>query len=104
MENEVEHPAFTRAKKYPEPWRSHFPKSSDEARVWRSVTYRRALAQRVLAVAHTRIEGTWSVYIDGVPGIRHDLEVTAVLDHGEKLEESIARILFPIFDSVPYAE
>ena len=61
-----------------------------------------ALSSKVLAVAHTRIEGTWCAYIDAVPGWRHDDEAWAVLLHGEKLSEGVAKVLFPAFEG-PYA-
>jgi hypothetical protein len=62
----------------------------------------KALAMRVLAVATTRVEGAWCAYIDAVPGQRHRDEYQAVLDHGEKLREDIARVMFPRID-LPYA-
>jgi len=65
---------------------------------------RHALATRVLAVATTRAEGTWTAYIDAVPGEDHRVEQYAVLLHGTKLSEEIARVLFPSFDDVPYAD
>lgn len=65
-------------------------------------TYR-ALAMRVLAVAHTRVEGTWAAYCDAVPGMNHDREQDAVLKTGDKLSETVARALFPRFEKLPYA-
>ena len=62
-----------------------------------------ALANRVLAAARTRVEGTWKAYIDAVPGMNHLAEVQAVLDQGTQLAEPIARQLFPEFEEVPYA-
>lgn len=67
------------------------------------VVERRPLARRVLAVARTRIEGTWAAYCDAVPGEAHDREQEAVLQHGAKLPETYARTLFPRFDGMPYA-
>ncbi len=64
---------------------------------------RRALATRVLVVARTRIEGTWAAYCDAVPGDDHDREEHAVLNHGTKVHEPWARVIFPEFDDVPYA-
>src|SRR3990167_6286294 len=58
-----ENPAFAWARALPEPWRSHFPKTIEEAKTWSRCILRRALASRVLAVAVTRIEGTWRAYI-----------------------------------------
>ena len=67
------------------------------------VVRRRALATRVLVVARTRIEGTWAAYCDAVPGMDHDQEQEAVLAHGDKLSESVAVMLFPEFNGMPYA-
>lgn len=80
-----------------------FPENCDEARDWEPVERYCALARRVLCVAHTRVEGTWSAYCDAVPGQRHELETEPVLAHGCKLDESVARALFPQFEGVPYA-
>jgi len=63
-----------------------------------------ALAHCVLAVACTRIECAWAAYIDAVAGVNHDREMDAVLRHGAKLLEPVARILFPEFTEVPYAK
>lgn len=100
----TEHPIFAKVRAMPEPWRSHFPKSREDAQAWRPLTRRRALASRVLVVAHTRIEAAWSAYADAVPGRDHDAEQQAVLDHGDKVSEQVARCLFPEFDGVPYAQ
>ena len=97
------HPSFVRAEGLAEPLRSHFPKSVQEAQVWHPIIRVRALATCVLVVAQTRIECAWSVYIDAVPGHNHDHEYEAVLRHGAKLSESLARHLFPEFTDVPYA-
>jgi len=64
---------------------------------------RRALASRVLVVANTRVEGAWCAYCDAVPGNNHDLEQDDVRNHGDKLDESLARVLFPEFHQLPYA-
>lgn len=98
-----EHPSFHRAKALPEPLRSHFPKTSEEATIWKPWVLHRALAARVLAVARTRVECTWAAYVDAVPGHDHDEEVNPVLDRGIKLDEAIARELFPVFEKIPYA-
>ncbi len=98
-----EHPSFTRAKALPEPLRSHFPKSAEEERAFEPRVIRYALAGRVLVVANTRVECVWCAYCDAVPGINHDYEEQAVLRHGDKLGEKIARVLFPQFKDVPYA-
>lgn len=98
------HPSFVRASALSEPLRSHFPKSADEARDFEPIIMQRALSSRVLAVARTRVECAWAAYFDAVPGASHKHEAGAVLDHGAKLAENIARLLFPVFDDVPYAE
>ena len=98
----TEHPVFTRVKAMPSPWREHFPKNQAEAEAWKPITRRGALASRVLVVARTRIEGAWSAYCDAVPGRNHDYEQAAVLQHGDKVPESVARYLFPEFLGVPY--
>ena len=98
-----DHPSFVKARSLSEPLRSHFPKSADEAQSWSALTVRRALAGRVLVVARTRIECAWAAYCDAVPGENHDREECPVLDYGAKLDESLARLLFPQFDEVPYA-
>lgn len=105
MSEEVtnEHPAFTRAKALPEPMRSRFPKSQEEAQSFEHIVIYYALASKVLAVAHTRIECAWCAYCDAVPGRNHGDETQAVLDYGDKLSESFARVLFPQFEDVPYA-
>ena len=70
---------------------------------FRPVIRRRALATKVLVVATTRVEGTWKAYCDAVPGYDHQQEVDAVLRHGDQIAEPFARVLFPEFDSLPYA-
>jgi len=92
------------AETLPEPWRSHFPKSAEEARAWRDHVRIIALARRVLVVAHTRIECAWAAYSDAVDGYDHTQEAYGVLAHGCKLTETRARALFPEFAEVPYAE
>jgi hypothetical protein len=67
----------------------------------RDIQYR-ALAQHVLAVATTRVDG-WCAYIDAVPGHRHSEEYGEVLKHGDKLPEKVARALFPAYEEIPYA-
>ena len=67
------------------------------------VVQRRALASRVLVVACTRVEGTWAAYCDAVPGYDHNDEQEAVLRYGDKITEPFARVLFPEFESLPYA-
>lgn len=98
------HPSFTLAASLAEPWRSHFPKSVEEAREFQPLVERRALSSRVLAVMTTRVECTWAAYCDAVPGRRHGNEMDLVLHHGSKLPEAVARALFPhVPNEVPYA-
>ena len=89
---------------FPEAFQNHFPETHEECKEWNSVQYSRALAMRVLAVAHTRIEGAWSAYCDAVPGKNHRDEEEAVLQRGDKLCEKVALALFPIFKGIPYAD
>ena len=98
-----EHPSFTRAKALPEPLRSHFPKSHEEACSFEPYVIHYALTHRVLVVARTRVECAWCAYCGAVPGENHDDEKKEVLRHGTKLHEDIARVLFPRFKDVPYA-
>ena len=87
----------------PEWAKNHFPTDINETANWKSKTAQHALASKVLAVAHTRIEGAWCAYIDAVPGYDHNAERVGVLRHGSKLGERIALILFPQFEGIPYA-
>jgi hypothetical protein len=98
------HPAFIRAEALPEPLRSHFPKSPEEAADFVPMIRYRALSSRVLVVARTRVECAWAAYCDAVPGQNHRAELEPVLDYGAKVDEPLARLLFPQFDGVPYAE
>ena len=86
-------------------WSTHFPKRGDReaCESWRPYIRRHELAMRVIAVAKTRIEGSWAAYIDAVPGDNHDRETPAVLERGAKLREPVARVLFPELEGVPYA-
>ncbi len=61
------------------------------------------LAPNVLAVAVTRIEGTWKAYCGAVPGYSHDREWHEIRQSGEKLPHGIACAIFPEFADVPYA-
>ncbi len=63
-----------------------------------------ALASKVIAVAATRVEGTWKAYIDCVPGLCHSDEWEAVLANGDPLHEPVARAIFPRFADIPYDE
>lgn len=99
----MEHPSFIRAAELSEPLRSHFPKSVEEAQAFVPLVRHRALSSRVLIVVRTRVECAWAAYVAAVPGIDHRRELDAVLDHGAKVDEDLARLLFPQFDEVPYA-
>lgn len=81
-----------------------FPETEEEREAWKEVWGMFPLAQHVLCVAHTRMEGAWTAYCDHVPGDNHDREADAVLAHGEKLPEEIARIMFPQFADLPWAK
>ena len=70
---------------------------------WLPTIHLHALSMKVLIVAKTRIEGTWSAYCDAVPGDKHTAEANAVLANGDKLIEEVARVLFPEFKDTPYA-
>lgn len=80
-----------------------FPETKEELDSWKPTVQYHALARRVLAVARTRCEGAWSAYCDAVPGENHFLERHRVLDQGDKLPESVAQALFPLFEGIPYA-
>ena len=80
-----------------------FPETCDEANAWEPATRWRALNRDVLAVATTRVEGTWKAYCAAVPGYNHDDEWQAVLDQGCPMTDAVAKVLFPEFDGIPYA-
>ena len=80
-----------------------FPENHEEARTWRPSMKRAQLARKVVAVAQTRVEGTWEAFIDGVPGHDESLEWPAVLAHGVRLNGNIAAAIFPVFSGLPYA-
>jgi hypothetical protein len=63
----------------------------------------RALARRVLCVSKTRITGEWAAYVDAVPGKRHEDEWEEVARTGSKLDEPVARLLFPEYVGRGYA-
>ncbi len=75
----------------------------EDIKNWTPTIHVHALACKVLVVAQTRIEGTWSAYCDAVPGDKHSAEWPAVLANGDKLMEEVARVLFPEFNELPYA-
>lgn len=80
-----------------------FPETSDETANWDKTLRSKALARRVLAVAITRVEGTWKAYCDAVPGRNHANEYHAVLAEGLALPENLALVIFPQFEGIPYA-
>jgi hypothetical protein len=58
----------------------------------------RALDSKVLAVA---VQGghplEWTAYIGAVPGENHRAEYEKVYRHGTKLDEKVAKVIFPDF-------
>ena len=80
-----------------------FPENSEEAKEWKPIVVRTALHQNVLCVARTRVEGAWSAYCKSVPGFDHSSEYELVLVNGDKLPEVLARVMFPVFEGIPYA-
>lgn len=62
----------------------------------------RALDRRVLVVAVKRVEGAWCAYIGSVPGESHLREVQQVARYGSKLDERLAKAIFPDME-MPYA-
>lgn len=87
---------------WPEWARGHFPGPGDPTEGWQPLISVHALASRALVVATTRIEGAWCAYADAVPGMNHEAEKYAVLRHGDKVSEELARVLFPGFERIPY--
>lgn len=71
---------------------------------WARIIHYKALDHNILVVATTRIENKWKAYIKCVPGKNHDDEWEEVLKHGSEIDEKIARILFPQFKEMEYAE
>ena len=63
----------------------------------------KTLSSHVLVVAAWGIDG-WRAYCDSVPGQDHEIEYNAVYESGTKLEESIARSMFPMYKQIPYAK
>ena len=57
----------------------------------------KALDIHVLVVASEGYCGDWAAYIGAVDGDSHDFEWQEVLDHGSKLSEKVAEVLFPDF-------
>lgn len=75
----------------------------DETREWKPAIRSVALAQKVLCVARTRIEGAWCAYCNSTRGENHARETEGVLYDGDKLPHKIALAIFPEFEGVPYA-
>jgi hypothetical protein len=98
-----QHPSFLRAQELEGPLKGHFPTTSQEAADWKPFVVYSALHSEVLCVARSRVEMAWAAYCAPVPGENHDEEQDEVLRYGSKLDEDVARVLFPIFDGVPYA-
>ena len=77
--------------------------NKEEGEQWTAAIHRVALSRFVLCVARTRIEGAWAAYVKDVLGENHDAEEDGVLRIGTKLQERVARVLFPMFEGIPYA-
>ena len=60
------------------------------------------LAPKVLAVATTRIDGTWAAYVDSVTGQTGRLDIEAVLDHGATLNKAVASVMFPGYEHLEW--
>ena len=82
----------------PDRWAAHFAKPNGS---WEPYRSRSALASRMLVVAAARVEGAWVAHVEAVPGFDHSRELEHVLDHGTKLPESVALLLFPEAVGVP---
>ena len=59
------------------------------------------LSSHVLIVATWGVDG-WRAYCDSVPGINHEIEHCAVYESGTKIDEDIARVMFPMYAEIPY--
>ena len=87
-----------------------FPETDSDAVEWKpQIEYRSLGGQNhrrgaILAVAKTRIEGTWIAYIGVVEGRSFDAEYDEVLRIGTPVNRYVAQILFPRFAKVPYAK
>lgn len=55
------------------------------------------LGKHVIAAAKEGGVNDWTAYIDAVPGINHAVEFKHVMAHGDKLDERVARVIFPKF-------
>ena len=92
----------------PEPMKNiagiDFPECREEALGWIPTVRVIALHRQVLAVARTRVEGTWACYVFPVEGKNHDDEVADWKTEGCKQRSGMACSLFPQFADIPYAE
>jgi hypothetical protein len=79
-----------------------FPETLEEADNWTPVLIYKPIHSKVLLVAKTRIEGTWSCYVTPVPGHNHDEEICLWENHGVKLHRLMAQAAFPQFNDIPY--
>ena len=79
------------------------PNCHIECDEWKPVLRRVMLHRQVMCLAKTRVEVTWNAYCFPVPGINHDNEEHLWEYKGSKLLSSIALILFPDFEGIPYA-
>lgn len=67
-----------------------------------NVLDRCAITSQILVVAAERWDDYWTAYIGVVPGECHDEEMEGVLATGHKLDEPLARHLFPNMAGRPY--
>jgi len=79
-----------------------FPETREESINWRPRMHRVALHSKVLVVAKLRYEGAWSAYCFPVLNENHDDESYLWKEHGSKLGEELAKVLFPYFKGIPY--
>jgi len=61
------------------------------------------LARDIMVVSRTRVEGAWCAYIKSVAGTDHSKEWQQVAEQGVKLEERVARAIFPRYRDMEYA-
>jgi hypothetical protein len=69
-----------------------------EGRKW----LRHVLNREVLIVATFTCGANWKAYVGVVPGRNHDRESLDVLRTGDRLDERLARFLFPEFAEFAY--
>ena len=82
--------------------KAHFPTTHHQAVGWHPCIAHVALHPRVLCVAITRMEGTWTAYVRDVPGRDHSREANDVLAHGNTLSLAVAEAVFPDWKGIPY--